>query len=319
MPGEGAGSKRADGGCGSLGTPGRHVRVSRQRAGSPRRAGRSGNLAIVGETEAIGRSRAPVTRATLAADLRRLGVEPAMTLIAHSSLSRLGFVVGGAQTVVDALLDVLGPDGTLMMPTHSGQLTDPAGWRNPPVPAAWCDTIRAAMPPYDPWLTPTRMMGAVVEDFRHRPGVVRSEHPTVSAAALGPGAVALVGEHPLDRGLGEGSPQARLYDCDGHILLLGTTHANNTSLHVAEYRAMPIGHPLLDQRSPVVVAGERRWLRHDEIDEDHDFAAIGDDFATTGAERSGPVGAATARLMRSRDLVDFATGWLRRHGFDRRP
>jgi aminoglycoside 3-N-acetyltransferase len=265
----------------------------------------------MGEQETIGASERPVTATSLAADLRRLGVEPDMTLMVHTSLSRLGFVVGGEQAVVDALLDALGPAGTLMMPTHSTGLTDPAGWRNPPVPDSWWEIIRAAMPAYDRDLTPTRDMGVVAEHFRHRRGVRRSDHPTVSAAAVGPNAATLVDGHQLDRGLGEGSPQARLYDLDGHVLLLGVGHANNTSLHLSEYRSVPADHPLAHQRSPVHIDGERVWVDHDEIDEDNDFDRIGADFAATGRQRSGAVGAGTAHLMRCREIVDFATDWLR--------
>lgn len=254
-----------------------------------------------------------MTVMSMGADLRRLGLGSGMTVMVHSSLSRLGFVVGGERAVVDALLDVLGPSGTVMMPTHSTDLTDPAGWRNPPVPESWWSPIRDAMPAYDRALTPTRDMGAVAEHFRHRPGVIRSDHPTVSAAAVGPNARRLVDDHELDRGLGEGSPQARLYDIDGHVLLLGVGHANNTSLHVAEYRATPPGRALSVQRSPVVIDGARTWVDHDEIDEDSDFDRIGIDFAATGLQRSGSVGSGTAHLMRAREIVDFATDWLRAH------
>src|SRR4051794_16906227 len=97
-----------------------------------------------------------------------------MTVMVHSSLSTLGFVCGGAHTVVQALLDVIGPDGTLMMPTHSGGLSDPAAWGDPPVPETWWETIRATMPAFDATLTPMRSMGAIVDCFRHVPGVRRS-------------------------------------------------------------------------------------------------------------------------------------------------
>lgn len=263
------------------------------------------------ERSVIEGTAAPATTTSLRADLESLGLEPGSTVMVHASLSALGYVVGGPEAVVDALLRAVGPDGTVMMPAHSGQYTDPAAWRNPPVPAEWVETMHEAMPPFDAAKSPTRMIGAIAEYFRVMPGVRRSNHPTVSAAAIGPNTAALLDGHELDQGLGECSPQARLYDLDGQVLLLGTSHENNTSLHVAEYRAIPDGHPLLPQRSPVLVDGERVWVDHHEIDEENDFAAIGAAFAATGAERSGPVGTGVAHLMDARSVVDFATEWLR--------
>lgn len=253
----------------------------------------------------------PATVASLVEALAILGVEPGSTLMVHSSLSQLGYVVGGAQAVVAALLQVIGPSGTLMMPTHSGDLSDPSSWSNPPVPEAWWDTIRTEMPAYDPGLTGTRAMGAVVECFRHVPGVRRTAHPTMSAAAIGPEAERLLGTQQLAHGLGETSPQARLYDLDGWILLLGVGHANNTSLHLAEYRSARPDAPVSTHWSPRLVDGVREWVSYPDLDVDEgDFDQLGGDFARSGLERSGPVGAGTARLMRSRDLVDFAGGWF---------
>ena len=255
----------------------------------------------------------PATSASLQADLEALGLEPGSTVMVHASLSRLGYVVGGAEAVVDALLGAVGAAGTVMMPTHSSHYTDPASWQNPPVPRSWVETMRRSTPPFDPDRSGTREMGAIAECFRHLPGVRRSDHPTVSAAAIGPDTDTLLDGHTLDRGLGEGSPQARLYDLDGQILLLGVSHANNTSLHLAEHRAVPSDHPLLAQASPIWVDGEVTWVGHEELDEENDFDRLGAAFAATGAQRSGPVGLGEAQLMEARALVDFATTWLRRN------
>lgn len=79
----------------------------------------------------------PVTEQSLAEDLRALGVGREMVVLVHSSLSALGWVCGGPVAVVRALLWALGADGTLVMPAHSGGLSDPSLWRSPPAPAAW--------------------------------------------------------------------------------------------------------------------------------------------------------------------------------------
>jgi aminoglycoside 3-N-acetyltransferase len=232
-----------------------------------------------------------------------------MTVMVHSSLSRLGFVLGGAQTVVQALLDVVGPGGTLMMPTHSGSLCDPVNWKNPPVPESWWQAIRDEMPAFDPAFTPSRSMGAVVECFRCLPGVQRSNHPTVSAAAIGPNAPALLDNHDLEDRLGDTSPQGKLYDLDGYILLLGVDHGNNTSLHVSEVRSGRMN--VVADAAPILVEGQRQWVELTHMDDDDgDFSAIGEAFAATGAERQGPIGAGVGRLIRSQEIVDFGVEWI---------
>lgn len=256
----------------------------------------------------------PVTADSITADLRALGVAAGDVLVVHSSLSAVGFVAGGPQAVVEALLDAVGPTGTLTMPGHSADWTDPATWVAPPVPEDWWPVIRDHLPAFDPATTPLRAMGVVAETFHRWPGTLRSDHPTVSHLALGPLAERIVGGHTLEHGLGEGSPLARLYELDATVVLLGVGHGNNTSLHLAEYRAEYPGKRMIRQGSPVRRDGQRRWVTYEELDGDtDDFEAAGAAFAAAGHERVGAVGAATARVMSQRALVDFATGWFSTH------
>ena len=258
--------------------------------------------------------RAPVTPSRLARDLRQLGLRHGTTVIVHTSLSNLGWVPGGAQGVIEALLDVLGESGTLVMPAHTGHLSDPSGWVAPPVPKAWWPTIRKEMPPYDRALTPTRLMGVVAETFRRHPGAMRSAHPHVSFAALGPNAERIVAEHPLGSMFGERSPLARLYELDAHVLLAGVTHANNTCIHLGETRADFVGKGRVQEAAPMRVDGKRRWVTFEEWRPvDDDFAELGEDFALTGQERRGPLGWGEGRFMRVTDIVDFAKWWLSTH------
>ncbi|MCL4169714.1 UNVERIFIED_CONTAM: hypothetical protein GTU68_045142 [Idotea baltica] len=165
------------------------------------------------------------------------------------------------------------------------------------------------MPAFDTALTPTRQMGVIVECFRNVPGVKRSNHPTVSAAAIGPNADALIEHHELHDRFGESSPQGKLYELDGHILLLGVDHGNNTSLHLAEARAELA--PMVTDGAPVWFEGERRWVELSHREDDAElFAQIGDDFAKTGRERRAPIGVGIGRLSRARDIVDFGLAWM---------
>ncbi len=264
------------------------------------------------ESTAIRASSAgPATVESLGADLMRLGVASGSTLIVHSSLSRLGWVAGGAQAVAEALLQAIGPSGTLVMPAHTSHLTEPSRWQHPPIPEAWWPVVRDHLPAYDPATTPTRDMGAVVECFRTFPGTLRSAHPHASFVALGPLSIDIVGEHLPGCMFGDASPIGRLYELDAQVLLLGVGHGNNTSIHLGEYRADFPGKTFHEEGAPMRVDGERRWVTFRDLQvNDDDFEALGAAFAATGKERTGRVAQGDARLMNVRDIVDFATAWF---------
>lgn len=255
---------------------------------------------------------APATIASLRSDFARLGIQPGMLLLVHASLSALGWVCGGAPAVILALEEVLGDGGTLIMPTHSGDLTDPKDWKNPPVPETWWNLIRENMPPFDPYLTPSRKTGAISEAFRKQRGVLRSNHPHYSFAAWGAHAVEITSNHSLEQGLGETSPLARIYELDGYVLLLGVGHENNTSLHLAEYRASFPGKRSVSGGAPILRDGERMWAQFDEIDLNaDDFEIIGKNYARdTGEIHEGRVAQASCMLMPQRGLVDYAVTWM---------
>jgi aminoglycoside 3-N-acetyltransferase len=267
------------------------------------------------EQDLVARTERPATVSSLVRDLRALGVEPGVTLFVHSSLSSLGWVAGAAQAVVVALQTAVGPDGTLVMPAHSTGLSEPAQWRHPPVPKSWWEAIRAETPAFDPKLTPTRGMGRIPETFRSGDGVLRSNHPHASAAAWGRHARFVTADHALDRGVGDGSPMARVYDLDGWVLLLGVGHARNTSLHLCEYRAHFPSRKTSPQGAPILVDGERRWVEFEDLEwDDEDFPQIGAAFeAETDEVRIGKIALAESRLMRQRALVDFGVRWMERH------
>jgi len=254
--------------------------------------------------------RTPHTRESLTTDLAALGVRPGSTLLVHASLKPVGFVAGGPHAMVLALRDALGPDGTLVVPTHTPDNSDPAEWQNPPVPPGWWSVIRENMPGFDPAVTPSRWMGAIAEVVRTWPGAQRSDHPQVSFAALGRLAQEVVYGQPRAAMLGADSPLGKIYGLDGDVLLLGVGHDSNTSLHLAEYRRP--APPAARLGAAVQTAdGGREWVWWDDVDLDEgDFELLGADFDATGTTRTGRVGGALCRLMSQRAAVDFAERWM---------
>jgi len=256
----------------------------------------------------------PLTVDSLRTNLAALGITSGMTLLVHSSLSALGWVCGGPVAVILALEEIIGPTGTLVMPTHSNDF-EPSLWQNPPVPSAWWKIIQQETPVYSPDITPTRGMGVIPECFRKQTGVLRSSHSQYSFAAWGAQASTIIERHALGFGLGENSPLARLYDLDGSILLLGVGHSNNTSLHLAEYRVEYGGKQFITVGVPLMVDGHRQWVKFQDIKlNDTDFETIGEAFTQeTEWVHQGQIGNGTALLMRQRTLVDFAVQWMEKN------
>lgn len=226
---------------------------------------------------------AMVTRAQMVQDLKRLGVRPGMDLMVHSSLSKIGPVEGGADTVVDALLEVVGRTGTLLMPSFNH---------------------RAAQV-YNPMTTPTTN-GAIPDAFWRRPEAVRSEHASHAVAALGPRAERYCADH-LEAGCwSPESPIGQLVHTGGYILALGTTHWTTTAYHVAE-DSVPCGcndpfgaiHRVVRDGQVEEVWGLafRRGACPVEV-----FPTLDDALDRRGLQRRGRVGQADCEFVRAEDL-----------------
>ncbi|WP_246943099.1 aminoglycoside N(3)-acetyltransferase [Bacillus pinisoli] len=257
------------------------------------------------ELERIEQTENPNTKKSLREAFETLGITEGMVVIVHSSLSSLGWVCGGPVTVIQALMEVVGKEGTIVMPTQTADNTDPSGWQNPPVPQEWWPIIREEMPAYDPLVTPTRGMGKIAEVFRTMPDVKRSLHPIYSFAAWGKHADYIVSEQPLESGFGPESPLGKMYELDGSILLIGASHDSNTSLHLAEH-AIP-GRNKVQKGVAMTENGQRVWKTYEEIEYDSDvFEEIGRAFEEAQPIQSTVIGKATCKLLKQRPIIDFA-------------
>ena len=170
---------------------------------------------------------AHVTRDDVAAAARQVGIVEGDTLIFHSSLSSMGTVEGGPDTVIDGFLDAVGPAGTVAVPTLCNWLPDEQA---------------LVFPRWDPATTPA-YVGAIPEHFRHRPDAVRSDHATHSVAAIGARAVELTTDHGAtgrrqcvfsDTAFAVASPWQRLIDWQAAYCFLGVNFRVATIVHLVE-------------------------------------------------------------------------------------
>ena len=255
---------------------------------------------------------ARLTMSALIADLRALGIQPGQHLMVHSSLRTVGPVDGGAETVLEALRIVAGDRGTIVVPAQTAEnsrsspafLAATAGFTD-------AEFIRylAAMPGFDPAVTPSSGMGVFAEYLRTRPGAVRSSHPQTSFAAIGDRAAEFTSGHALDCHLGENSPLGWLYQAGAAVLLLGVGYAACTAMHLSEY-LLPGERPRRVYQCFTMGEGVRREREFVDVClTDSDFEVIGAWIDREPFVRHGRIGAAYCRLIPVRDIVDFTAAW----------
>ena len=256
-----------------------------------------------------------VTKTQLIRDLRALGLSEGRTVMLHASVRSIGWVVGGPDVVLDAILEVLTPSGTLMML---------ASWEDNPYelphwPKERQEAYLRECPAYDPERSRAdrREMGILTEYLRTWPGACRSRNP-FSYVAVGKHAQRVTSEHPLQYSNGPGSPLAKLCELSGAVLLLGSPIGSVTLLHHAEHLADVPDKRLDRYRMPITQDGQRVWVDIEEYDTtrgivdwpDNYFETIVNDYLAAGNGRTGKVGAADSYLFEAKPLTAFGARWM---------
>ncbi len=258
------------------------------------------------------RPTAPHTVAKLRDDLRALGVAPGAVLMLHSSVKAVGPVMGGPNTILQAMLDALTPAGTLMMY---------AGWQDIPdyladLPEDLQALYRDQHPAFDPALARSVRENSVLTEFlRTWPGTRRSLNPEASMVANGSVADWITAAHPLDYGYGAGSPLAKLVETRGQVLMLGAPLDTITLLHHAEFLARLSHKHIIRYTCPILSEGRKVWVEVEDFDtgEPHDaysFEEIAHAYLAGGRGARGRVGDAVSHLFDAADLTAFAVQWL---------
>ncbi|MGH3630310.1 MAG: aminoglycoside N(3)-acetyltransferase, partial [Sciscionella sp.] len=263
-----------------------------------------------------GRAATTAVRDRIAADLVDLGLTQGEAVLVHSSLRSIDHGGRGAGVVVEALKDVIGPEGTLVVPTQTADNSTTSPHFRAATRALSDEQVaryRAAMPGFDPATTASSGMGALAEYVRTLPDAVRSTHPQTSFAAVGAHAEALTTVHALECHLGEDSPQGSMYRLDASVLLLGVGYDKCTAFHLAEYRYRRSA-PKRRYECVVRSQGRNEWITFQDLDlDDSDFTALGARFEAEFGVVSQRVLGAVTRLFPLRAAVDFAVPWFTEH------
>lgn len=250
-----------------------------------------------------------ISRATLCQDLAALGLRPGDLVMAHASLRRVGPILGGVNSLVHALFDVVGEAGTL---------------------AAYVDfepfyedgDDPEAIPVFDKRIAhAARDHGILHETLRTWPGALRSDHPDAGVCAIGTRAAWLTADHPFHYGYGPGSPLAKIVEARGRVAMLGAPLDTITLLHYAEHLARIPDKRVVRYRRKMIAAPGRvpEWVEFEEFDTAYPvnarlpedcFEQIGRAALAVGIGNSGRVGNSESHLFDAPELVDFAVRWL---------
>lgn len=252
----------------------------------------------------------------LSAHLRALGIAESDAVMVHAGLRSVGPMEARGLTLVEAILDTIGPGGTLLAYTDwiggYEHLLDDTG-RLP-------DALKAGVTPFDAATSPAIPdNGAFVEIVRQWPGATRSDSPGPSVAAVGARATWFTADHSLNYGYGERSPFARFVEAGGKVLMVGAPLDTMTLLHHAEHKANIPEKRVIRSEVPLLRDGRTEWRMVEEFNTsvpvvtglaDDFFVAIVEAFLATGEGSRGKVGSADSVLVPAREIVDFAVRWL---------
>ena len=250
-----------------------------------------------------------LTKEDFKAALQRLGVKRGMLLYVSASMEPFRYVVGGAQSVIEACMEMVGYDGTLVMAAPTRHLCDPVELSRAPRDRA--DEARKSMLPFNKKLSVPSGVGEVPIQFMRNDAVLRSNHPMVSFLAWGKYAKLIVEKHPLHFGMNQDSPLGKIKEYNGYVVTIGTDYAACEIFHLAQYMTMKC--PIRIYSCPIEKSGATSWIQILDLElNTRDYNEIGKIMEERQIVKTTYLGQSTCRLFSAKSAQETANEYLNR-------
>lgn len=237
----------------------------------------------------------------------RLGVKKGMLLYVSASMEPFRYVVGGAQCVIEALMELVGYDGTIVMAAPTRHLCDPIELNV--VPRDRIDEARKNALPFNKKLSIPSGVGEIPIQFMRNEAVLRSNHPMVSFLAWGKYAKLIVEKHPLHFGMNQESPLGKIKDYNGYVVTIGNDYEDCEIFHLAQYMTMKC--PIRIYSCPIEKSGATGWIQILDLELNQDgYNEIGKKMEERHLVKSTYLGNTTCRFFSAKVAQETAVEYF---------
>lgn len=243
--------------------------------------------------------------------LTSMGIQKGMVILLQANTTKLGYIAGGEQAIIEALMDAVGFDGTIVMPAFTPQLADPSCLKQMVDREQW-ENIRSHALPFDRKLSACDTNDSLVHQFLRNEGVVRSYHPLYSFCAWGKYAKLICDKHPLHFGLNEDSPLGKMVEFNGYVLMLGMDYQECVMFQLARYHGDQL--PIKVVSAPIEINKKKIWK--DMLDLDYDnacFGEVGEAMEDRYIVKTACIGDGLCRFFSAREATNLATAYFHIH------
>lgn len=250
-----------------------------------------------------------ITKEDIMIQLQHLGIQRGMLLLLEVDSSDMGYICGGMQTFLEAVMECVGYEGTIVMPTFTPDNLDPASHDANHISRDNWEVVRKHAQPFNRKLSPPHTKEAMVHQFLRNEGVIRSYHPIYSFAAWGKYAKIICDKHPLHFGLSKESPLGKLFELNGYVLLAGCSYVNCQAFHFARYSGEQL--PIRILSAPLEHNNRTIWKEMLDLHLNTDgFDAIGEVMEERKIVKASYINAARCRFFSMREAIHIATAYF---------